>query len=81
LEVARRAVELGGTISAEHGCGRKCFRDRSGRERPWLALLRSDAELDQVARVKHGFDPRHLLGRDVLLPAAELDARIAPETV
>jgi len=79
VEAARRAVELGGTISAEHGCGRKRFVDRDGRERPWIALMRTDAELDQMARVKHGFDPQHLLGRDVLLPAAELDARIAPE--
>lgn len=51
----RRAVELGGTISAEHGIGKL--------KREYLRELYGDTHLRQMAELKRAFDPAGILGR------------------
>ncbi|HVF49395.1 MAG TPA: FAD-binding oxidoreductase [Pyrinomonadaceae bacterium] len=51
----RRAVEYGGTISAEHGVGKI--------KREYLRQLYGDAHLREMAALKRAFDPACILGR------------------
>jgi FAD/FMN-containing dehydrogenase len=60
-EFAVHAVELGGTVSAEHGLGK--------RKAPLLALQYTPAEIDAMQTVKHRLDPQNLLGRGTLFNA------------
>jgi D-lactate dehydrogenase (cytochrome) len=60
----RRAVEVGGTISAEHGIGKL--------KPEYLRVLYGDEHLREMAELKRAFDPAGILGRgnifsDVLL--------------
>ncbi len=55
LGFVKRAVEVGGTISAEHGIGKL--------KRDYLRLLYSDAHLREMASLKRVFDPEGILGR------------------
>jgi len=60
LEFARRAVELGGTVSAEHGLGK--------RKAHLLALQYAPEDLEAMRAVKRRLDPQGLLGRGTLWP-------------
>jgi len=51
----RRAVEVGGTISAEHGIGKL--------KREYLRELYGEAHLREMAALKRAFDPAGILGR------------------
>jgi D-lactate dehydrogenase (cytochrome) len=51
----RRAVKVGGTISAEHGIGKM--------KREYLVQLYGDAHLREMAALKRAFDPAGILGR------------------
>jgi D-lactate dehydrogenase (cytochrome) len=51
----RRAVEVGGTISAEHGIGKL--------KREYLVQLYGEAHLREMARLKRALDPAGILGR------------------
>jgi D-lactate dehydrogenase (cytochrome) len=51
----RRSVEVGGTISAEHGIGKL--------KREYLAQLYGEARLREMAALKRAFDPAGILGR------------------
>lgn len=51
----RRAVELGGTISAEHGIGKL--------KREYLKELYGEEHLREMAKLKQVFDPEGILGR------------------
>lgn len=57
---ARQAVALGGTVSAEHGLGKK--------KAHFLELEFTPAEIQAMCDVKRHFDPQWLLGRGNLLP-------------
>jgi FAD/FMN-containing dehydrogenase len=57
-EFAAHAVELGGTVSAEHGLGR--------RKAGLLKLQYSDDEIEMMRAVKRRLDPGWLLGRGTL---------------
>jgi FAD/FMN-containing dehydrogenase len=57
---AQKSVELGGTIAAEHGLGK--------RKRDFLPLLYSPAEINAMKAVKKKLDPKWLLGRGNLFP-------------
>jgi FAD/FMN-containing dehydrogenase len=59
-ESARQAVALGGTVSAEHGLGKK--------KAHFLALEFTPAQIQAMCDVKRHFDPQWLLGRGNLLP-------------
>ena len=58
LEFARKAVELGGTVSAEHGLGK--------RKAHLLPLQYAAEHLESMRAVKQRLDPQNLLGRGVL---------------
>jgi FAD/FMN-containing dehydrogenase len=58
LEFARHAVELGGTVSAEHGLGK--------RKSHLLDLQYTPPQLAAMRAVKHRLDPRNILGRGTL---------------
>jgi FAD/FMN-containing dehydrogenase len=57
-EFAREAVRLGGTVSAEHGLGK--------RKAHLLKLQYSPEHLEAMRAVKRRLDPRHILGRGTL---------------
>lgn len=51
--IFRLVVELGGTISAEHGMGVA--------KRPWMRLVRDPATLDAYRRIKRALDPHDIM--------------------
>ncbi|MEA2204103.1 MAG: hypothetical protein QOE77_879 [Blastocatellia bacterium] len=55
LKFIRKAVALGGTISAEHGIGKL--------KSQYLRELYGEAHLREMAALKHAFDPAGILGR------------------
>jgi D-lactate dehydrogenase (cytochrome) len=55
LRFVKRAVEVGGTISAEHGIGKL--------KRDYLRLLYSEDHLREMSALKRGVDPAGILGR------------------
>jgi FAD/FMN-containing dehydrogenase len=57
-EFARHAAELGGTVSAEHGVGK--------RKAALLALQYSAEELETMRAVKRRLDPANILGRGTM---------------
>lgn len=59
-DVLEAVVELGGTISAEHGVG--VVKSR------WLPLVRTPAELAAMDAIKRALDPHALLNPGVLRP-------------
>jgi FAD/FMN-containing dehydrogenase len=61
VEFARHAVELGGTVSAEHGLGK--------RKGHLLELQYTPRELDAMRAVKRRLDPANILGRGTLWAA------------
>ena len=61
LELARHAVSLGGTVSAEHGLGK--------RKANLLAIQYSQDVIAAMAIVKRRLDPSGILGRGNLFPA------------
>jgi FAD/FMN-containing dehydrogenase len=62
VEFARKAVELGGTVSAEHGLGK--------RKAHLLEIQFTAAEIESMKHVKRRLDPHWLLGQGNLFPAA-----------
>ena len=61
IEFARHAVELGGTVSAEHGLGK--------RKAHLLSLQYTQRELDAMRAAKRRLDPANILGRGTLWAA------------
>jgi FAD/FMN-containing dehydrogenase len=57
-DFARRAVEMGGTVSAEHGLGK--------RKRDFLPIQFSAEQIAAMKQVKARLDPQGLLGRGTL---------------
>jgi D-lactate dehydrogenase (cytochrome) len=57
----RRAVDVGGTISAEHGIGKL--------KRNYLLELYGEAHLQEMAELKKAFDPAGILGRGNMFSA------------
>jgi len=68
----KKAVELGGTITAEHGVGKKTFVENSERK-PYLELMYGVRGLKSVARTKHAFDPNHILNIGNIIPFPYLE--------
>ncbi len=65
LELAREAVALGGTVSAEHGLGK--------RKAHLLKLQYSPEHLAAMKAVKRRLDPGNILGRGTLWREGELE--------
>lgn len=66
---ARHAVELGGTVSAEHGLGKS--------KRHFLPIQFTDAEIRTMTDVKQRLDPQWLLGPGTLFPKPISPSRAA----
>jgi D-lactate dehydrogenase (cytochrome) len=60
LKFIRRAVAVGGTISAEHGIGKL--------KREYLRELYSEKHLREMAALKRAFDPAGILGQGNIFP-------------
>jgi len=59
---ARKGVELGGTITAEHGVGKKTYVD-NGTSKPYLELMYGRQGLESIAAIKAAIDPNWILNR------------------
>lgn len=60
LLFARKAVELGGTISAEHGCGKL--------KRAFLEVMYGHQGISEMQAVKRALDPKWILNRGDMVP-------------
>lgn len=60
FDFAKKSVELGGTIAAEHGLGK--------RKRDFLPILFNEQEIEAMKSVKRRLDPKWLLGRGNVFP-------------
>lgn len=60
FETARKGIAMGGTISAEHGVGKKSLMEE-GRNLPYIHLMYSDEDLKNAARMKKTLDPNLIL--------------------
>ncbi len=58
MQLARRAVALGGTVSAEHGIGKL--------KRAFLEVMYGPEGVEEMRKVKRALDPRNMLGRGTL---------------
>jgi len=58
LQLARKAVALGGSVAAEHGIGRL--------KKDFMRIQYSDEEIRAMMRIKDQFDPRRVLNPGVL---------------
>ena len=58
--LAKKAIELGGTISAEHGIGKLRI--------PYLKMMVGESGLREMARVKQALDPNGILNPGTLIP-------------
>ena len=67
-QFVRRAVDVGGTISAEHGIGKL--------KREYLLQLYGDKHLREMAALKRAFDPARILGRGNMFAEELLNASI-----
>lgn len=67
LRLARKAISLGGTISGEHGVGKKTVLV-DGLETPYLELMYGKSGLEQIAGVKKVFDPQCILNIGNMAP-------------
>jgi D-lactate dehydrogenase (cytochrome) len=65
--LARRAVSVGGTISGEHGVGKKTILMDS-EELPYLEIMYGKEGLLEIARIKHVLDPNLILNVGNMVP-------------
>ena len=72
IMLARTAIGLGGTITAEHGVGKKTL-PIDGRRMPYLELMYGREGLEEIARAKLAVDPQAILNRGNMVPADLLD--------
>lgn len=68
LELARLAVRLGGTISAEHGVGKKTIEDEEGNTIPYLEVMLGADGLRAIHAFKKSLDPRFILNPGNMVP-------------
>ena len=65
--LAQQAVALGGTVSAEHGVGKKTA-EIGGVVMPYLQLMYGEQGLREIAAVKQVLDPNWILNRGNVIP-------------
>lgn len=66
--LAKRAVELGGTVSAEHGVGKKTIELEPGSKVPYIQAMVGPDGIAAMAELKRQLDPGWILNRGTLLP-------------
>jgi D-lactate dehydrogenase (cytochrome) len=66
-KLARQAVAMGGTISAEHGVGKKTA-EIDGKTVPYLQLMYGEEGLEEIAAVKRALDPKWILNPGNMVP-------------
>ena len=63
---AKRAVELGGTVAAEHGIGKL--------KRPFLEAMYGPKGISEIQAVKKALDPKWIINRGNMVPVpADID--------
>ena len=67
VKLAKKAVALGGTISAEHGVGKKTVA-LDGNQVPYLQLMFGKRGLRQIAAAKRALDPHLILNVGNMVP-------------
>lgn len=67
LKLAKKAVALGGTVSAEHGVGKKTV-ELDGSQVPYLQLMFGKEGLIQIAAAKRALDPGLILNVGNMVP-------------
>lgn len=72
VKLARKAVELSGTVSGEHGVGKKIV-NADDMEVPYLHLMYGEEGLREIARVKKVFDPNDVLNIGNIVPEEYLN--------
>jgi len=68
-KLAQQAVAMGGTISAEHGVGKKTA-EIKGKTMPYLQLMYGEEGLREIAEVKRALDPKWILNPGNMSPHA-----------
>ena len=68
VELARTAVDLGGTVSAEHGIGKKRAWVDASTTIPYLELMVGTEGIEAMSSLKRQLDPGWILNRDTVLP-------------
>jgi D-lactate dehydrogenase (cytochrome) len=66
-------VAAGGTLSAEHGVGKKTV-EVGGQRVPYLELMVGQAGLEQIARAKRALDPGLVLNMGNMVSRSYLEA-------
>ena len=67
VQLAKKAILFGGTISGEHGVGKKRL-PIAGREVPYLEMMYGPEGLKEIARVKKTLDPKGILNVGNMVP-------------
>ena len=60
IRLAKKAIELKGTITAEHGVGKKAYRE-GGVDKPYLEIMYGRQGVESIAAIKHELDPNWIL--------------------
>jgi len=71
--LAQLAVSLGGTVTAEHGVGKKLM-PVNGRRVPYLELMYGREGLEEIAAVKRALDPARILNLGNMVPREYLES-------
>jgi len=71
-ELARQAVAWGGTVSAEHGVGKKTL-TVDGRTMSYLELMYGKQGVMEIARAKKALDPNLILNVGNMVPRSYLE--------
>jgi len=72
IRLCREAVKLGGTVTAEHGVGKKTYTE-NGKVKPLIELMYGEKGVIEMAKMKHTFDPNHILNIGNILTAEILE--------
>ncbi len=59
MTFAKRAIEVGGTVAAEHGIGKL--------KRPFLEAMYGDAGIEEMQALKRSLDPQWLINRGTMI--------------
>ena len=71
-DLARQAIAWGGTVSAEHGVGKKTL-TVDGRTIPYLELMYGKQGVMEIARAKQALDPNLILNVGNMVPKEYLE--------